>query len=64
MRLVKYGVADLKNVVKTQLDGHMADMHVVPVLRWIQLLKVICTQKSTREQGAAEREPFLAGTVS
>ena len=63
MRFVKHWISYLQNILEAHLTGHVTDVHIVPVLRRIKLVEVICMQKSVREKCAAEGEPFIAWSV-
>ena len=57
------GIADLQDINESEFLRHVADGHVVPVFRRIQLRKVIGLQKRVCQQRAAEREPFAANAI-
>ena len=53
----------LQDIVKAEFAGHMADVHIVPVLSRVELVEVVGLEETVGEECAAEGESFGTGSV-
>ena len=60
---MQHRIADEQDIVKAEFAGHMADVHIVPVLSRIELVEVVGLEETVREECAAEGESFGTGSV-